>query len=91
MELAITNGTVALDLFGFVVLTGTLNLTKQNVMIDDGKTAAFNADVLTLALTASGFVGTGGIVNMSADDHLGLDLSAFKMIEIKNGDWTLAQ
>jgi branched-chain amino acid transport system substrate-binding protein len=36
-----------------------------------------------------GFVGTGGIVNMSATDHLGLDLSAFRMLEIKVGDWTL--
>jgi branched-chain amino acid transport system substrate-binding protein len=36
-----------------------------------------------------GFVGTGGVVNMSATDHLGLDLSAFRMLEIKNGDWTL--
>jgi branched-chain amino acid transport system substrate-binding protein len=36
-----------------------------------------------------GFAGTTGIVNMSATDHLGLDLSAFRMIEIKNGDWTL--
>jgi branched-chain amino acid transport system substrate-binding protein len=38
-----------------------------------------------------GFVGTGGIVNMSPTDHLGLDLSAFRMLEIKNGDWTLVQ
>jgi len=36
-----------------------------------------------------GFVGTGGIVNMSPTDHMGLDLSAFHMLEIKNGDWTL--
>jgi branched-chain amino acid transport system substrate-binding protein len=36
-----------------------------------------------------GYVGTGGIVNMSATDHLGLDLTAFRMLEIKNGDWTL--
>jgi len=36
-----------------------------------------------------GFVGTGGIVNMSPTDHLGLDLTAFRMLEIKNGDWTL--
>jgi branched-chain amino acid transport system substrate-binding protein len=35
------------------------------------------------------FMGTGGVVNMSASDHLGLDLSAFRMLEIKNGDWTL--
>lgn len=38
-----------------------------------------------------GFVGTGGIVTMSPTDHLGLDLSAFKMLEIKNGDWTVVQ
>jgi branched-chain amino acid transport system substrate-binding protein len=37
-----------------------------------------------------GFIGTGGVVNMSPTDHLGLDLSAFRMLEIKNGDWTLA-
>ncbi len=37
------------------------------------------------------FIGTGGIFNMSPTDHLGLDLSAFKMLEVKNGDWTLVQ
>src|ERR671934_1125398 len=37
------------------------------------------------------FIGTGGIVNMSPTDHLGLDLSAFRMLEIKGGDWTLVQ
>ncbi len=36
------------------------------------------------------FMGTGGVVNMSATDHLGLDLSAFRMLEIKNGDWALS-
>ena len=36
-----------------------------------------------------GYIGTGGIVNMSPSDHMGLDLSAFRMLEIKNGDWTL--
>jgi branched-chain amino acid transport system substrate-binding protein len=36
-----------------------------------------------------GYVGTGGIVNMSPTDHMGLDLTAFRMLEIKNGDWTL--
>ena len=39
----------------------------------------------------SGFIGTAGEVNMSATDHLGLDLSAFKMLEIRNGDWTLVK
>ncbi|MBK7815855.1 MAG: ABC transporter substrate-binding protein [Rhodocyclaceae bacterium] len=37
-----------------------------------------------------GYVGTGGKVNMSATDHMGLDLSAFRMLEVKNGDWSLA-
>lgn len=36
-----------------------------------------------------GYVGTGGVVNMSPTDHMGLDLSAFRMLEIRNGDWTL--
>ncbi|AXK83666.1 ABC transporter substrate-binding protein [Pseudolabrys taiwanensis] len=35
------------------------------------------------------FMGTGGVVNMSPTDHLGLDLTAFRMLEIKNGDWVL--
>ena len=38
-----------------------------------------------------GFVGTSGIVNMSATDHMGLDLSAFRMLEIRNAGWTLAK
>ena len=36
-----------------------------------------------------GYIGTGGKVNMSPTDHMGLDLSAFRMLEIRNGDWTL--
>jgi branched-chain amino acid transport system substrate-binding protein len=42
------------------------------------------------ALEASkGYVGTGGVVNMSATDHMGLDLSAFRMLEVRNGNWAL--
>lgn len=36
-----------------------------------------------------GFIGTTGAFNMSATDHMGLDLSAFRMVEVKNGDWVL--
>ena len=36
-----------------------------------------------------GYVGTGGVVNMSATEHMGLDLSAFRMLEVKNGTWSL--
>ncbi len=39
----------------------------------------------------SGFMGTAGLVNMAADDHLGLDLTAFRMLEIKGGDWTIVE
>ena len=38
-----------------------------------------------------GYVGTGGVVNMSATDHMGLDESAFRMLEVKNGTWTLVR
>ncbi len=37
------------------------------------------------------FMGTAGLVNMSAEDHLGLDLSAFRMLEIRKGDWALVE
>jgi branched-chain amino acid transport system substrate-binding protein len=36
-----------------------------------------------------GYIGTGGKVNMSPTDHMGLDQSAFRMLEIRNGDWAL--
>ncbi len=36
-----------------------------------------------------GYVGTGGVVNMTAQDHMGLDLSAFRMLEVRGGDWKL--
>ena len=38
-----------------------------------------------------GYVGTGGVVSMSATDHMGLDLSAFRMLEIKDGNWSLVK
>ncbi len=37
-----------------------------------------------------GYMGTGGLVNLSPTDHLGLDLTAFRMLEIRNGDWVLS-
>jgi branched-chain amino acid transport system substrate-binding protein len=36
-----------------------------------------------------GFPGTAGIFNMSPQDHMGLGLDAFKMLEIRNGDWVI--
>jgi branched-chain amino acid transport system substrate-binding protein len=38
-----------------------------------------------------GYVGTGGVVNMSPADHMGLDLTAFRMLEVRNGNWVLVK
>ncbi len=34
-------------------------------------------------------VGVSGVFKMSPTDHNGLDLSAFEMVRIQNGDWTI--
>jgi len=36
-----------------------------------------------------GFAGTGGVFNMSPQDHCGLDSGAFEMIVVKDGKWAL--
>jgi len=38
-----------------------------------------------------GFMSTVGEINMSPTDHLGITLSAFRMLEIKDGKWHLAE
>ena len=64
---------------GLMILTGAMKRAKS----------ADKAKVRDEIEKTKGFIGTGGIVNMSPTDHLGLDLSAFHMLEIKGGDWTL--
>lgn len=39
----------------------------------------------------AGLVGTTGTVTMSADDHLGLELDSFRMLEIRDGGWVLVE
>jgi branched-chain amino acid transport system substrate-binding protein len=51
--------------------------------------SADKAKVRDAIEATKGYIGTGGRVNMSPTDHMGLDLSAFRMLEIKNGDWAL--
>ncbi len=51
--------------------------------------SADKAKVRDALEATKGYVGTGGVVNMSASDHMGLDLSAFRMLEVKNGTWAL--
>jgi len=49
-----------------------------------GKEAVRNALEKT-----KGFMGTTGQFNMTASDHMGLNLSAFRMVEVKDGGWVL--
>ncbi|MDJ0947996.1 MAG: ABC transporter substrate-binding protein [Alphaproteobacteria bacterium] len=37
--------------------------------------------------TTKNFIGVDGIFNMTTEDHMGLDLASFKMVEVRNGDW----
>lgn len=39
----------------------------------------------------TGWVGVTGEFNMSPEDHMGLDLSAFRMLEIVDGEWALVE
>lgn len=61
------------------------------LMVDAVKRAgsADKAKVRDALEQTSGFMGTAGVVNFKADDHLGLNLDAFRMLEIRNGEWTL--
>jgi branched-chain amino acid transport system substrate-binding protein len=36
-----------------------------------------------------GYMGTSGPVTMSPTDHMGLTPNGFRMLEVKNGDWSL--
>jgi branched-chain amino acid transport system substrate-binding protein len=69
---------------------GGYALDALNLAIDAIKRAnSTDPEKVRAALEQTkGFVGTTGVFNMSATDHLGLDLSAFRMVEIKDGRWT---
>ena len=41
--------------------------------------------------STKGFVGLDGVFNMTPTDHMGLDLTHFRMLEVRKGDWTLVQ
>ena len=64
---------------GLMILTQAMERAKS----------ADKAKVRDEVERTKGYIGTGGIVNMSPSDHMGLDLTAFRMLEIKNGDWAL--
>ena len=62
------------------------------LMTEAMKKGGVDAEAIRDALEATaGLVGTTGTYSFSATDHLGLDLSAFRMLEIRDGGWTLAE
>jgi branched-chain amino acid transport system substrate-binding protein len=36
-----------------------------------------------------GFVGTAGVFNMTPEDHMGLSVDAFKLLEVRKGNWVI--
>ena len=60
-------------------------LTMLTTAID--KVGADRAKIRDEIENVKGFIGTGGVFNMSKDDHNGLGPGAFAMIRITNGKW----
>ncbi|TPE51904.1 ABC transporter substrate-binding protein [Amaricoccus solimangrovi] len=61
-------------------------------ILTDAITRAGSADpeeIRDAIETTAGLAGTTGVVTMTPEDHLGFDLSAFRMLEIRDGGWTL--
>ena len=57
-----------------------------------GRASAAEPAAIRDAIEATaGLAGTTGTYTFSATDHLGLDLSAFRMLEIKGGKWALVE
>ena len=65
-----------------------LMLTVDAIKRANGTDRAKVRDALE---ATKGFVATSGTFNMSPSDHMGLNLSAFRMLEVKGGQWSLAQ
>lgn len=68
---------------------GGYALDALNLSVDAIKRAGgTDREKVRAALESTkGFVGTTGVFNMSPTNHMGLDLSAFRMVEVKSGDW----
>ena len=50
-----------------------------------------SGDIRDAIEATENFVGVTGIFNMTPEDHMGLDLSAFRMLEIVDRQWTLVE
>jgi branched-chain amino acid transport system substrate-binding protein len=71
--------------FGGHAYDALLVLTEAVKKAGSSDPAAVRAAIENL----KGVVGTGGIFNFSATDHNGLDQSAFEMLTVKNGKFTI--
>lgn len=76
-EVPSTFGGYAADAFGILIDAIERAGTTDGVAVRDAIRAT------------SGMAGTTGIVTMAEDDHMGLDLDSFKMLEIRDGGWVL--
>ncbi len=74
--------------FGGHAYDGLMILVEALNRVDDTSDPSAIRDEIE---ATQGFMGTAGVVNMSPDDHMGLDLTAFRMLEIRNGDWVLVE
>ncbi|NTC82583.1 ABC transporter substrate-binding protein [Agrobacterium tumefaciens] len=62
---------------GFMIVVEALKRAKSNEP----------AEIRDAIEATKGYVGVNGVFNLSATDHMGLDLSGFRMVEIKDNDW----
>ena len=76
---------------GLATLTTGADPAVHGIVANRWYSRTDKAKVRDAIENTKGFVGTGGVFNMSAEDHNGLDLSAFKMLEVKDGKWTLVE
>lgn len=49
------------------------------------------SDIRDAIEATAGLVGLTGVYTLSPEDHLGLDLTSFRMLQIKGGAWTLVE
>jgi branched-chain amino acid transport system substrate-binding protein len=80
-----TRYTIEPDSFGGYAYDGFMMVTEALKKVGPDKNKI--RDYVETRITK--WVATGGIFNMSAKDHCGLDKDAFEMVVVTNGDWAL--
>ncbi len=78
-----TFGGHAFDALSLVLIA--LEDVEDDMSLEEARAAVRDS------LETAEFAGTGGVFNMSAEDHLGMAPGSLAMIEVVDGDWTLAE